>query len=111
MLQVKNVSFIAEKQCHKIFRLRFFYESSTPKPPKITLGSFQIFVENSRRYSQVKVHHGINDKGGKFATGVSWLGCPRKWHFGIPRNTEVISGAIPAKFRGIPRNFGNFAGI
>ncbi len=34
-----------------------------------------------------------------------YLGCPRKWHFGIPRNTEVISGAIPAKFRGIPRNF------
>ncbi len=27
------------------------------------------------------------------------LGCPRKWHFGIPRNTEVISGAIPAKLR------------
>ncbi len=36
------------------------------------------------------------------------LGCPRKWHFGIPRNTEVISGAIPAKFRGIPRNFAEF---
>ncbi len=25
------------------------------------------------------------------------IGCPRKWHFGIPRNTEVISGSIPAK--------------
>jgi hypothetical protein len=37
-----------------------------------------------------------------------WVGCPRKWHFGIPRNTEVISGAIPAKFRGIPRNFAEF---
>ncbi len=36
------------------------------------------------------------------------LGCPRKWHFGIPRNTEVISGSIPAKFRGIPRNFAEF---
>jgi hypothetical protein len=36
------------------------------------------------------------------------LGCPRKWHFGIPRNTEVISSAIPAKFRGIPRNFAEF---
>ncbi len=37
-----------------------------------------------------------------------YLGCPRKWHFGIPRNTEVISGSIPAKFRGIPRNFAEF---
>ncbi len=36
------------------------------------------------------------------------LGCPRKWHFGIPRNTEVISGSIPAKFCGIPRNFAEF---
>jgi hypothetical protein len=36
------------------------------------------------------------------------VGCPRKWHFGIPRNTEVISGTIPAKFRGIPRNFAEF---
>ncbi len=36
------------------------------------------------------------------------IGCPRKLHFGIPRNTEVISGAIPAKFRGIPRNFAEF---
>ncbi len=36
------------------------------------------------------------------------VGCPRKWHFGIPRNTEVISGSIPAKFRGIPRNFAEF---
>jgi hypothetical protein len=26
------------------------------------------FFENSRRYSQVKVHHVINDTGGKFAT-------------------------------------------
>ncbi len=28
------------------------------------------------------------------------LGCPRKWHFGIPQNTEVISGS--AEFRGHP---------
>jgi hypothetical protein len=34
----------------------FFNESPSPKPLKITLGSFQIFI-NSRRYSQVKVHH------------------------------------------------------
>ncbi len=32
------------------------------------------FVENSQRYSQVKVHHlyhGINDTSGKFANGVN----------------------------------------
>ncbi len=41
------------------FLLQVFFmnhESSSPKPPKITLGSFRIF-SNSRRYSQVKVHH------------------------------------------------------
>ncbi len=42
------------------------------------------------------------------STGDTQVGCPRKWHFGIPRNTEVISGAFPAKFRGIPRNFAEF---
>ncbi len=33
------------------------------------------------------------------------LGCPRKWHFGIPRNTEVISGTIPRNFAEFRRNF------
>jgi hypothetical protein len=44
-------------QCHEIFCFRFFHESPSPKPLIITLGSIQIFFENSRRYSQVKVHH------------------------------------------------------
>jgi hypothetical protein len=30
-------------QCHDIFASRLFHESSTPKPLKITLGSFRIF--------------------------------------------------------------------
>jgi hypothetical protein len=30
-------------QWHEIFCFRFFHESSSPKPLKITLGSFQIF--------------------------------------------------------------------
>ncbi len=38
----------------------------------ITLGSFQIFQKNLRRYSQVK--GAINDTGGKFATGVNYNG-------------------------------------
>ncbi len=40
-------------QCHEIFCFRFFHESSSPKPPKITLGSLRFFSKNS----QVKVHH------------------------------------------------------
>jgi hypothetical protein len=43
-------------QCHKFFASGFFHESSSPKPLKITLGSFHIMFENSRRSSQVKVH-------------------------------------------------------
>jgi hypothetical protein len=29
-------------KCHEIFCFRFFHESSSPKHPKITLGSFRI---------------------------------------------------------------------
>jgi hypothetical protein len=50
----------------------FYHVSSSPKPPKITLGSKNL--ENSRR-PQVKVHHrGINDTGNKFANGVNDTG-------------------------------------
>jgi hypothetical protein len=31
-------------------------------------------LEKTHRYSQVKVHHGINDIGGKFAPGVNYTG-------------------------------------
>jgi hypothetical protein len=44
-------------QCHEIFDFRFFRESVSPKPLSIPLGLFRIFFENSRRYSQLKVHH------------------------------------------------------
>jgi hypothetical protein len=40
----------------KFFASDFFHGSPSPKPLKTT-ESFQIFFENSRRYSQVKVHH------------------------------------------------------
>ena len=74
----------------------FFHESPSPKPLIITLGSNSNFFENSRKYSQVKVHHwcqwhrwqifhqcqwhrwqiaaGINDTGGKFTTGINDTG-------------------------------------
>jgi hypothetical protein len=44
------------------FLLQLFHESSSPKPLKITLGSFQIFYKS-------RCATGINDTGGKFATG------------------------------------------
>jgi hypothetical protein len=48
---------ISVSRCHEMFCFRFFHESSSPKPLRITLGSFRIISENSRRYSQIKVHH------------------------------------------------------
>ncbi len=39
------------------FRLLFFSWISSPKPLSTLLGPFQIFSQNSRRYSQLKVHH------------------------------------------------------
>ncbi len=44
-------------QCREIFCFWFFHESVSPLPQSIPLGLFQFFCENSRRYSQVMVHH------------------------------------------------------
>ncbi len=41
-------------QCHEFFASGFFHESVSPQPQSIPLG--WVFCENSRRYSQVKVH-------------------------------------------------------
>ncbi len=40
----------------RFFASVLFHESSSHRPLKITLASFQIFGENSRRYLLVKVH-------------------------------------------------------
>jgi hypothetical protein len=63
-------------QCDEIFCFRFFHESSSPKPLKITLGSFRIFSENFQRLfaSQGAPSTRINNTGGKFATGISDTG-------------------------------------
>ncbi len=79
-------------QCHEIFFFWFFLWISFPSAPEYPIRTISNFFENSRRYSQVKVHHqcqrhrwpicyrcqrrrwqvatGINDTGGKFAAGV-----------------------------------------
>ncbi len=41
-----------KRQCQEIFCFRIFHESSSPQAP-----ANNCRVENSRRYSQVKVHH------------------------------------------------------
>ncbi len=56
-MPAKFPSFYLKGQCDEIFCLRFFNESSSPKPLKITLVHFKFFPKNSRKYSQVKVHH------------------------------------------------------
>jgi hypothetical protein len=49
-----------------------FHESPSPKPLKITLGSFRFFflkIRGDIRKSRCTT--GVNDTGGKFATGVN----------------------------------------
>ncbi len=64
-------------QCHEIFCFRFFSWIIFPQAPDFNIRIILNFFENSRRYSQVKVHYrcqrhrwqiaaGINDTGGKF---------------------------------------------
>ncbi len=45
-------------QCHEIFDFWFFHKSVSPKPLSIyTIRAVSNCFENSRRYSQLKVHH------------------------------------------------------
>ncbi len=58
------------------FASGFFHESSSPKPLKITLGSFQIFSKLVETFaSQVApMESTINNNSGKFATGMNNTG-------------------------------------
>jgi hypothetical protein len=44
-------------QCHEIFCFWFFSWISFPPAPEYPVRTVSSFFENSRRYSQVKVHH------------------------------------------------------
>ncbi len=44
-------------QCHGIFDFRFSTWISFPQAPDYSIGAVSNFFENSRRYSQLKVHH------------------------------------------------------
>ncbi len=48
---------ILKGQCHKIFWFRFFSWITLPQAPVKNIRIISNFLENSRRYSQVKVHH------------------------------------------------------
>ncbi len=67
-------------QCREIFCVRFFSWITFPQARDNNIRIISNFFENSRRYSQVMVHHrwqiaaGINDTGGKFASGVNDTG-------------------------------------
>jgi len=50
----------------------FFHESSSPKPLKIKLESFKIFMKIRRDICKSRYTTGINNTCGKFATGVSY---------------------------------------
>ncbi len=76
-------------QCHEIFCFRVFSWITFPQAPDNNNRIISNFFENSRRYSQVKVHHrcqwhrwriaaGINDTGGKFCHQFP-LCCWRRW--------------------------------
>jgi hypothetical protein len=49
------------------FLLQVFHESSSPKPLKITLGSFQIFLKICGDIRKCRCTTGIKDTRGKFA--------------------------------------------
>jgi hypothetical protein len=56
------------------FLLQFFYESSSPKPLKITFGSYQIFLNIHGDIRKSRCSTSINDNGRKLATGTGTAG-------------------------------------
>jgi hypothetical protein len=59
-----------KEQCHNIFAIEFFYKSSSPKPLKITWGSFQVFLKICRDIVNSRCTTSINDTGGNLATSI-----------------------------------------
>jgi hypothetical protein len=76
----------------RFFASNLFHVSSSLKPLKITLGSYQIFskIRGDIRKSRCttgandtggKIAAGINDTGGKFATGINNTGGKQREQF------------------------------
>ena len=54
---MKRIQIRLKGQCHEIFDFCFFSWISFPQAPEYTNRAVSNFFENSRRYSQLKVHH------------------------------------------------------
>ncbi len=75
------------------FASGFFHESSSPKPLKINnIRVILNFFENSRGYSQVKVHRCIDVTGGKIAWGklIHVKTLSRKSRGTVPLNSYLL---------------------
>ncbi len=113
-------------KCHEIFCFRFFSWITFPQAPDNNIRIISNFFENSRRYSQVKVHHrcqwhvwqichrcqwhvwqiaaGINDTGGKFCHQFP-LCC---WHrYQICHRCQRRGGKLPPVSTTLAANNGN----
>jgi hypothetical protein len=58
----------------RFFASGFFHESPSPKPLKITVGSFRIFSKIRGDIRKSKCTNDVNDTSGKFATDVNDIG-------------------------------------
>jgi hypothetical protein len=56
---------LLKEKCHEIFCFSFFHESPSPKPLKITLGSFRLFSKLRGDIRKSRCTTGVNDTGGK----------------------------------------------
>jgi hypothetical protein len=59
---------IKRENVTRYFASGFFHESSSPKPLKITLGSFKFFQKILGDILKSRCTTGINDTGGKFSS-------------------------------------------
>jgi hypothetical protein len=71
--QATPKSLLLKGQCHEIVASGFFHESSSPKPLKIALGSFQIFSKILGDIRKSRCSTSINDTGGKFGNSIGLL--------------------------------------
>ncbi len=54
----------------RFFASGFFHQSVSPQPQSIPLGPFRIFLKIRGDIRKSRCTTGVNDTGGKFATGV-----------------------------------------
>ncbi len=60
-----NQDRLVQDSVTRFFASGFFHESVSPQPPEDHIRTVLYFLENSQRYSQVKVHHQNHNHDGK----------------------------------------------